>query len=84
MAGQLPEGEAAERRPGVAARLGERQTGLRPRGLTLCITYEHFVIILTILSYEKTGIVTLLLMFSAVTSVSARSKVLRSGLRVKR
>lgn len=34
MAGQLPEGEAAEGRAGVAAGVGEGQTGRRPRGLT--------------------------------------------------
>lgn len=44
MAGQLPEGEAAERRAGVAASLGARQTGLRPRGQSWCLASVYISI----------------------------------------
>lgn len=43
MAGQLPEGETAERLSGVAARVGERQACLRPRGLSAHVCYAGVI-----------------------------------------
>lgn len=42
MVGQLPEGEAAERCPGVAAGVGERQACLCPRGPSKLICLHYY------------------------------------------
>lgn len=44
MAGQLPEGETAARRPGVAACVGERQACIHPRGWSGLRAFAYMLI----------------------------------------